>query len=479
MAITLGFARTFAHTGRIEPTPGSGIVEGYSTTLWMLLMAVAAKIASTPQTLLVIAKISTLLLNVLNLFLLRGWLTTWMPEATASLIAGIFGCGYMFFETINGMETPILLMLVLAMVLLSSRPGSVARWAFLLAGVGVVLTRWESIWLLIPFVLLERPLRKALTAGTVWLGAFLAATAIRWVYFGALVPNTILAKRHIPYSTGTGLDKLLQHLHQPALIVASCLPYAVIVGAYLWIGQVPVREIGRRGRQSREWQLAVLFSLFAVILTTGIGHNWGPPLRSFYQAWPFVFALLLFPLAAMPSRQTYPLTLAVAAIFCFSLFQLSRGVIQLSKRSQPAYMPGATVDNVKRISDALAAIQQAAGKRNILYAGPDMGAVQLYSEGVQVIDTGLLCDRFLAKTGWDEFLPYVLERRQPDVIETHAVWTQMVDYRKSPLFLNNYQPVWIGDIRFFVRKSVVARISPRTTKAARVIWRPLVLAARG
>jgi hypothetical protein len=44
--ITLGFSRTFAHTGK--PTPGSGIVEGYSTTLWMLLMAAAAKIASSP-----------------------------------------------------------------------------------------------------------------------------------------------------------------------------------------------------------------------------------------------------------------------------------------------------------------------------------------------------------------------------------------------------------------------------------------------
>src|SRR6202012_4699591 len=62
-AITLGFSRTFARTGKIEPTPGSGVVEGYSTTLWMLLMALAAKIASSPATLLVIAKVSTLLLN--------------------------------------------------------------------------------------------------------------------------------------------------------------------------------------------------------------------------------------------------------------------------------------------------------------------------------------------------------------------------------------------------------------------------------
>ena len=60
-AITLGFARTFAQTGRIEPTPGSGIVEGYSTTLWMLLMAAAAKLISTPVALLAFAKISSVL----------------------------------------------------------------------------------------------------------------------------------------------------------------------------------------------------------------------------------------------------------------------------------------------------------------------------------------------------------------------------------------------------------------------------------
>ena len=48
-AITLGFARTFALTGRIEPTPGSGIVEGYSTTLWMLLMALGTPCSSTAR----------------------------------------------------------------------------------------------------------------------------------------------------------------------------------------------------------------------------------------------------------------------------------------------------------------------------------------------------------------------------------------------------------------------------------------------
>ena len=117
-AITLGFSRTFALTGHIEPTPGSGIVEGYSTTLWMLLMALAAKFVGTPAALVAVAKISTLILNLANLLLIRYWFSSWTSETLGNLIAGTVGCGLMFYETINGMETPIIMTLVLVMLIL-------------------------------------------------------------------------------------------------------------------------------------------------------------------------------------------------------------------------------------------------------------------------------------------------------------------------------------------------------------------------
>lgn len=103
-AITLGFSRTLASTGQIEPIPGSGIVEGYSTTLWMLLMAAAAKVISSPVALLAFAKISTLVLNLINILLTRHWFATWTMEPLANLAAGIVGCTLMFYETINGMK---------------------------------------------------------------------------------------------------------------------------------------------------------------------------------------------------------------------------------------------------------------------------------------------------------------------------------------------------------------------------------------
>lgn len=38
-AITLAFARTFADPGHIALTPGSEVVEGFSSPLWFLLAA--------------------------------------------------------------------------------------------------------------------------------------------------------------------------------------------------------------------------------------------------------------------------------------------------------------------------------------------------------------------------------------------------------------------------------------------------------
>ena len=56
----------------------------------------------------------------------------------------------MFYETINGMETPLIMTLVFVMLLLLPRAGPTARFFYLFAGSAFLLTRWEAAWLLIP-----------------------------------------------------------------------------------------------------------------------------------------------------------------------------------------------------------------------------------------------------------------------------------------------------------------------------------------
>jgi hypothetical protein len=464
-AITLGFSRTFAHTGKIEPTPGSGIVEGYSTTLWMLLMAVAAKIASTPTSLLVIAKVSTLLLNLVNIILMRRWFLTWTGELCANLVAGFVGCTLMFYETINGMETPLLLTLVLVMLLLLPSPHRFARLGYLLAGSAFLLTRWEAAWLLAPFLLVESTTRRRLVSFFTWLSVFLISNLVRWRYFGSLLPNTIIAKRGAPYSPINRSVAIHQHFGEPLQILAACKLLLIVLIASLLYNRFVTRRGGslvERIRSSfrHSWQLrfAALFFVFSLILSTAIGANWGPPQRSFYSAWPFLFCLLILP--AVSNLRSRAVPWLVATICLFALLRMSVRIHELDSKQAPIYMPETTVGKIAEIDTAISDIQSASRHPNLVFAGPDMGAILLYSNGVRIVDLGLLCDPVLAHSRYGAIDSYVLQQRQPDIIEVHSNWTTITGLDHSALFRNNYRPVYVDHKRMFVRRSLIADINP-------------------
>jgi hypothetical protein len=471
-AITLGFSRTFAFTGKIEPTPGSGIVEGYSTTLWMLLMAAAAKVITAPTVLLALAKISTLLLNLANILLVRRWFSTWTPETLANLIAGSVGCSFMFYETINGMETPLILTLVLVMLLLLPLPSRAASFSYLLAGSALVLTRWEAAWLLVPFVLIERPFRRALNSAAVWLSVFIVSNLIRWHYFGFILPNTIYAKQGFPYSQPTPRLRLMSHLTEPLAILYTIKILVIIMVFYLLYThfaedrRLPAFESLRESVLTR-WQLrfSLLFCLFTLILSSAIGHNGGPALRSFYSAWPFLFCLPLLFLKTNPRSRAIPWT--TAALCLSALLTMSLRIRDLQSQDAPVYLPRATVANIAVISTMLSDIQSATHRTDLLFAGPDMGGLLLYSSGVRVIDLGLLCNSVLAHQRYAAIEPYVLQQSQPDVIEVHADWTQYTNFQAYPLFHSNYRPVYVDGIRVFLSNNLIAAIDPsRLTEVA-------------
>ena len=469
-AITLGFARTFAQTGKIEPTAGSGIVEGYSTTLWMLLMALAAKVVRSPSVLLAIAKLATLALNILNLYLIRAWFSTWMPKESGALVAGIFGCSFMFYETINGMETPLLLALILSMLLLHGRPGSIARRSYLAAGVAVLLVRWEAAWFLVPFVLLERPMRRALISGLTWVTAFIAMNIVRRVYFGSFLPNTIIAKHGAPYLTGTGREQVLQRLGQLHDLWTGCWYFAAVVFLYVVyrsLRRVPIQP----GKSTWGLRFAALFVIFSAVLTVVIGKNWGPVLRSFYSGWAFLFGLLVFPLAhdfSVPVRRR-SLSVVVAVLFALSLYRMTRVVHELKATYAPTYMPGATVNKVKVMNDVLAKVQGATGHHDLLFAGPDMGAVLLYSKGVRVIDLGLLCNKVLARERYGAIESYVLQQQRPDVMDVHGMWIGLTGVKTSSRFHAEYEPMAVNGKRVFIRRDLVSLIAPARLREARFV----------
>src|SRR4029077_3295853 len=151
------------------------IVEGYSTTLWMLLMAVVAKINANPMFIYRAAKLLTLALNVLNSVLVRR-LASRAGAPLSGLIAGaIFGLQLVtIYETINGMEGPVSLTLILLLALWFEDRGA-ALWKTALAGSLFILTRWEAAWLLVPILLLRRRERGMYVVALVWAAVFIGS----------------------------------------------------------------------------------------------------------------------------------------------------------------------------------------------------------------------------------------------------------------------------------------------------------------
>jgi hypothetical protein len=462
-AITLGFARTFAHTGRIEPTPGSGIVEGYSTTLWMLLMAAAAKVISSPVALLTFAKISTLVLNLVNILLIRYWFASWSTETLANLVAGTVGCTLMFYETINGMETPLILTLVLVMLVLLPAVTRARRVWYIVAGSALLLTRWEAAWLLVPFLLAERSRRRAIPPAWCWALVFIVANVVRWLYFGDLLPNTVVAKQSFPYSAPSLRVGILNRLLEPVYILYSCkvlLALLVVYALYRhFVADASMPSFDRFKRSLRDsWQLrfVLLFLLFSFVLSTAIGPNWGPEFRSFYAAWPFLIGLLLLPV--LPNLRPGALGWVTVALCLFTVLRMGARIQPLRVEKAPVYMPRITVDRVGVAAPILTDLQRMTGKPMLTYAAPDMGAIMLYTSNVRVIDLGLLCDRVLAHHGFAAIQPYVLQQRQPDIIEVHEIFTQTTKLGTYPEFLNHYRPVYIQGIRLFVNRSLLSAV---------------------
>jgi hypothetical protein len=135
-------------------------------------------------------------------------------------------------------------------------------------------------------------------------------------------------------------------------------------------------------------------------------------------------------------------------------------VHELEAYQAPIYMPRTTVSRFETVASVLSDIESASHHSHLVYAGPDMGAVMLFTHGVQVIDLGLLCDPFLARTRYTAINSYVLQQRQPDVIEVHENWTKLANLEAYPLFLRRYRPVYVHGIRTFLDRNLIESIDP-------------------
>lgn len=465
MAITAAFARTFSETGRIALTPSSEIVEGFSTPLWFFVLAAVRTLFSLDAHALYRAAqlLSSFLLDatllLLGLTVLR--LGAARREAAWAVAAlSLLALWPPFVrESVNGMENPLIaLVLVWGAWWAGARPVVLA-----MLGVLLVWLRVEGGLFVLPLALVGRSRRVFLAVAGAAALAFLAQEAWRYVTFGELVPNTILAKLHPPYSVPGPLKAMLiaRVRYLPVAAPLVFLPL-VLVFARRWTRDMVRREC-RPGGALDSAVLGAFVS--AAVLTLLVGREWGYPGR-------MIFALNVLGLSGLilaTARSSPPALRAGVFLACAVL--VGRDAWRFDHAA-----PNGDIITVRnyRASNAepLTRLAAAANRSGLIIATPDVGGTSLFGPTHTIVDTGLLSNRRLAKLGYGALAEEVFGDRVADVIDTHTVFTRVSGIREGrPLqaLLDHYVPVSLDGKVFYVHRRLLASL-PASRVAAVPGW---------
>jgi hypothetical protein len=200
--------------------------------------------------------------------------------------------------------------------------------------------------------------------------------------------------------------------------------------------------------------IMMIILMCALVFNVVIGQSSGPKNRMFYLALPFSIMLLWRGLLAiMPSLRPVRRRIVGLAVVLSLLATHRVGVRDMLRRPYPI-----TVENVRSLAPALDQVRRACGHDTLTFAGCDMGRLALYGQDLRVIDLGLICDPVLARTGYSGLDEYIFKQVRPDLIETHGVWTQLIESHAPGRLPQDYDVLFVNGIRFFIRKDLLPQI---------------------
>jgi hypothetical protein len=448
-AITLAFSKTFAFSGEIKPTPLSDKVDGYSTFLWMIIMSLPFKLGLSADTVLNFAKIISSLLNIANAIILSSIIKRWLHTDKTAVWTGLvfLFSSVSLSESLNGMENPLYVMLLLVSVYVYCHGTAwYHRLTFILATVSIILIRFEGPFFLLPFVVCDmwKHRSRFYRQGhyVAWILVFICYHLWHHSYFGAWLPNTILAKQKtylVPLSEGI-VPFVLYHL-KPVIKLILSYSGLIVMMFFIWLQ----RKTPFKCRQSECCFMSSLCMFGAgLIFNLIIGNNSGPMNRMFFPFIPFLLLCGAFYFNMSNSIHTRVLVFFLV-VFFITQFYVFAGEVSSH----------ITVRHYRRTAEALEQLRNLMDRDNLVFAGPDMGGLLLYSTHLRVIDIGLLCNAYLARRGYQAFSDLIFYRERPDVIEIHTMWTEKTKIAGFPVFYQMYQPLWMEDMRFFVRNDLM------------------------
>lgn len=515
-AITAAFSRTLATTGQFALTPLSEKVEGFSSVTWVFLLAVPYYIFHSTVATLVWMKLLSAVSFLLSLFIFRrlaGRLLGNAEQADIATILAAFLVGPLL-ETLNGMEMNLYMLLVLWLVDVLTdekrqRHRAMWIWGLTFALIG---TRFESPYLIVALLV---GLLFSRDATAFWQTAAGSATGFglmeiwRHHEFGVWMPNTVYAKMQLPYSpphmpilmwwtrlSATGeiaaalggpLLVLLfvaagvqmwKHLPLPRAGKAQRGPVSVLLlGALLVIVWSALPHVAAEMLPQNELLVSVGFELLAIVLiiiafvgrkmerlgtltaslvAAGVafgmlfGRNWGYDGRMILPCLPFlVLAIAYFFNRHIPSEH-WRRTALVGCVLC----QLLTWIPAVRKAWVDGYpVPISAIEHTGNDGEA---VRRLSNLDSLSILTPDMGGSSVCCEKLQMLDSALLTNSYLAHNGYIAFDAY-LHHQRPQVIETHGIWTALTRVYGSEL-MSDYSLAIVDQSRFLLRNDVYARI---------------------
>jgi len=465
-AITVAFSRTLALEGEFALTSVSERVEGTSSLLYTFAMAVPFMVAdlSFLQS-IYLSQYLALLLLIINLAVINAYVKPKLvdPGSRYLLLFLFLLVPMLLAEILNGMEM-ISAALLMSLFLVFYQQRSAKIYPVLIA---LLLCRFEFVFYLgsaISMTWILDPATRRYNFGLgVFVGfAFIVISALRFTYFGDIMPNTIWAKMHPPYSGNLDLVGTIR-----AKIDGGIGFVRIHFAFFLLLSAILVLTRNKRFLGDIKTWLIVSYLIFALIT----GENGGYAGRMYVGVLPVFLFLLVDALQDTPQTRQSTFGLAALALCATVLvnFELAKQNLWLiakgayhqnflpkslaahiSERFPPNSL-GASPENYRRTGDSVNKLRQHIGLSAIRFMAPDVGGLALCCEpaAIEIIDAALLANSQLAHQGYQVFERQLVEK-SPHIIAIHAMWAEESGVYNSKVFHSNFLPIVFENTLFWI-----------------------------
>ncbi len=267
----------------------------------------------------------------------------------------------------------------------------------------------------------------------------------RHAYFGLWMPNTVYAKLWQPYHAAPTLTAFAAtRLHAVAEVGIVLLGPILVAAIVLIAVRKPIINV------AVPHPILVGSAVACVCFGMIFGHNLGHPGRMVESLLPMTLLLLL----DLVRRSASSPAVLSRAFLAIALVQIGIWTIFLGN----LIVKGDSIPISRFEVEGLGpdAMRRALGMDRMKIMIPDVGGAGLCCERLEVLDSALLTNPYLAKHGYGQFEPY-FRQQQPDVVVIHGEWAQL-SHIYSTGVLDSYGIVAFRGMRFFVRDDLFARL---------------------